>query len=378
LKGPSFTTAAALWVALVFPSLMITQKYLGWAGVVAYLVLAAAAVAIWRSHPFGLPMSDRVVRSLAAVTFALVVVIFLTVYPRVNSQLSGQGSDDDDANNVGAIALIHGHSPYAERTYIGSALHQLPGAFVLSLPFVLAGTSAIQNLFWLPLFFLAVREETKSNRVALHLAWLVLFFSPTVMHQVVTGTGYVANTIYVVLGLWWLLWTTHRDLAAVAWGVALATRANFLLLIPIAFGGLRQRQGTKTAVRATALTLATVLMLSLPFYLHDPLNFGPAEGANRLFRFDSLIAYSGETMLFVAAALAVFFARTPMDRGDVFRNCAIVQAIAPIAGTLLGTIQRGIPDLSYATYGTFFSWFAFMGIASGALYQSRHRTRVSD
>ena len=70
---------------------------------------------------------------------------------------------------------------------------------MLAAPFVLLGTSALQNLFWLPLFFVAIRKEANS-RTALQLA-LVLVLSPGVMHEVVTGTGYASNTIYVLLGL---------------------------------------------------------------------------------------------------------------------------------------------------------------------------------
>ena len=367
-----------LWFALVFPSLFVTQKFLGWGGTAAYVVLAAGAVVVWRRSLTYRPASNRTVRWLAFITLALVIAAFVVGYPRFNSHLPGQGSDDDDANTVGALALVAGHSPYAEQTYLGNELHQLPGAFVLALPFALVGTSAIQNLFWLPVFFLAVRAELRNDRAALSLAWLVLAFSPTVMHQVITGTGHAANTIYVVLGLWWLLRTSHRDVAAIAWGVTLATRANFLLLIPIAFGALQQRYGLKPAVRAMTFTLATFVFMTLPFYLHDPQKFGPLQAADRLLRFDRLIPYAGETILLLAAAVAIVLARAQMDTPKVFRNCALVQGIAPVLGTALGTFQKGTPDLSYATYGTFFSWFAFMGIASQALYQYGHRTSVSD
>ena len=80
----------------------------------------------------------------------------------------------------------------------------------------------------------------------------------------------------------------------------------------------------------------------------------------------------------LCAVVALLLARVQMDTPAVFRNCALVQGIAPVLGTALGTLQKGMPDLSYATYGTFFSWFAFMGIASEVVYQYGHRTSVSD
>ena len=80
----------------------------------------------------------------------------------------------------------------------------------------------------------------------------------------------------------------------------------------------------------------------------------------------------------MTAAVSVGLSVLPMnDMATMFRNCAIVQAVVPAVGTVLGTLQRRAPDLSYATYGTFFAWFTFMSFVS-ALYQYGHRTSVSD
>src|SRR5262249_39007318 len=149
------------------------------------------------------PHTRRDRRTAVVATIAVIVIGFAMMYPAANVHTPAVGSDDDDAYNAGARALVEGRYPYSERTYLGNVLHQLPGAFVLAAPFVIAGTSALQNLFWLPAFFLAVRRET-DEAAALRLSWLVLAASPTVLHQVTTGTGHAANTIYVALGLWWL------------------------------------------------------------------------------------------------------------------------------------------------------------------------------
>jgi hypothetical protein len=118
----------------------------------------------------------------------------------------------------GAMALLAGRFPYAHTTYLGNVLHHLPGAFILATPFVALGTSALQSLFCLPVFFVVISEESDS-RTALSLAWLIFALSPVVMYEVVTGTGYASNTIYVLLGLWWLVRTEHRAVAAIVWGV---------------------------------------------------------------------------------------------------------------------------------------------------------------
>ena len=76
-----------------------------------------------------------------------------------------------------------------------------------------------------------------------------------------------------------------RDVAAIAWGVTLASRANFLLLVPLAFGYLRQHAGWRAAIRAMSLTCATAACLTVPFWLHDRGDFGPLEAASRLLVF---------------------------------------------------------------------------------------------
>src|SRR5579864_6368648 len=252
----------SLWLALVFPPSFIVDKYLGWEGVAAYWIMAAVVLA-WKPR-LSDRLSNRHLYWFAVVTFLVVVMVFLAVYPIANTHAAGKGSDDDDALNLGVTAMFTGHFPYSQTTYLGNVLHQLPGAFVLAAPFVLLGTSALQNLFWLPMFFLAVRKETEDSRTTLLLAWLVLILSPTVVYEVVTGTGYLSNTIYVLLGLWWLVRTKHRDIAAVAWGVALASRANFVFLIPLAFGWLQQHAGWRPASRAAVLTCLTIVCLTLP------------------------------------------------------------------------------------------------------------------
>jgi hypothetical protein len=197
------------------------------------------------------------------------------------------------------------------------------------------------------------------------------------MHEVVTGTGYVSNAIYVLLGLWWLVRTKHRDAAAIAWGVTLASRANFLFLVPVMCGYLRQTTGLRPALRATALTCATAACLTIPFYLYDRPNFGPIEGANRLLVFSDLLPHLGLALMVLMAVLAFVLSFSPMDAPALFRNCALVQALPVVAGVVLSTVQDRQLNLWYARYGPFFSWFALIALAA-ALSNSRAACRASD
>jgi hypothetical protein len=211
------------------------------------------------------------------------------------------------------------------------------------------------------MFFLAARSECRDGR-AVHLAALTLVASPVVVHQVATGTGHIANAIYVVLGLWWLARAErHRDIASVAWGVALASRANFLFLVPFAFEWTRRRAGPAAAVRSSVLTLAAVALLTLPFYLSAPASFGPLESADRLTRFDALLPHASVAVMLGMGLVAVWLASQASTLATLFKHCAIVQAIPVLAGTVLGLVQWHAVDLAYLSYLTFAAWFALMG-----------------
>src|SRR5262245_44918259 len=102
--------AAAVWLALVAPSLFIVHKYSGTPGAAAYAAIAALAVAAAPRLP--VPRSRRSRRTVSAATFAVVAIVFAVTYAAVNVHTSGVGSDDDDAYNAGARALIEGRYPY--------------------------------------------------------------------------------------------------------------------------------------------------------------------------------------------------------------------------------------------------------------------------
>lgn len=348
------------WLTLVFPSIYVIEQQAGWAAVAAHAVLAAVAI-------FAIPalvrrLPDRTVLAAGVATFVAIVVLFALVYPAVNVQETGRGSDDDDAHNVGTRAMLEGRSPYGETTYLGNELHQMPGSFILAAPFVLAGTSALQNLFWLPLFFVVVARDTGDRRAALALAWLVIVASPIALYHVATGTSHSANTISVLVGLWWLTRTRHRAVAAAIWGLTLASRANFLFLVPLAFGWIARRHGWREAARATGLSVLVVLCLTLPFYLRDPAGFGPLAAADRLPRFDSIVPRADVLLLLAMGVLSAWLATRPLTNATIFASAAAVQALPVAAGMVSATVATGQFNAWYAPYGVFASWFAWMAL----------------
>jgi hypothetical protein len=369
--------AIGLWFALVFPSSFIVRKYLGWESTIAYAIAVAALVS-FVPRPAD-RFSKRTLLLLWIFTIAAVVITFVVLYPVANTHVPGTGSDDDDALEAATRAILAGRSPYSVRTYLGNAVHHLPGAFILAAPFVLIGATALQNLFWLAAFFAFVIRR-RDAKIALSTAWLVLILSPAVMYEVVTGTGYVSNSISVALGLWWLASTTaYRDVAAITWGVTLAARANFILLVPLAFAWIQRQTSRQVAIRTVSITCATIALLTIPLYLHDPPHFTPLEGANRLFVFDQLVPHLGVGLIAAMTMLAVALGVAQRSLPALFRNCAIVQAFPVVAGVVLASVVDRRVNLTYARYGAFFAWFVFMAQAvadSGTTAAAAHGKAV--
>lgn len=343
------------------------HQYGGWGGGLAYAVAVLAPVH-WvtrcRRHEKGLLDDGLPVMWLAVGTTLAVAVLFAVVYPNVDVHVPGRGSDADDALNIGARALLAGHSPYATSTYLGNELSPLPGALVLAMPFVLLGTSALQNLLWVPAFFLVVAHDTRERAWTLRLAWAVLLASPAVLHEILTGGDHSANTIYVLLGLRWLLASGGRPLAAAVWGVTLASRANFLLLLLPVCGWLWRHHGRSTAIRATAIAVGVVALLVLPLaWHHGVAGFAPLHGAERLTRFDDLVPHAGALILGTMLAGGAWLARKPLTVAGLLLGCAAIQAWPVLAGSLVGLWAAGEPGVASLHYGVFASWIAVMAVA---------------
>jgi hypothetical protein len=368
-KAQSF---AFLTFCLVFPSLGVIQRYFGKPGLVVYAVVAPAA--LWIAFRYGPRVLSRLPQQyslyLLLLTFVALVVIFAIVYPKANVHIAGRGSDADDGLNLAVNELLHGRYPYYARTYLDNPLSPLPGAIVLAIPFVLLGSSAYQNLFWLGVFCFALFRAMQSWRGTLILFWTVLIFSPVVMSDVVAGGDYPTNTIYV-LGFmlltlswaradspWW-----KKLLPVLLLGIGLSSRANFLLLMPQLFSALTLRAGWRTAVRYSALALLACAAITIPFWIHDPVGFTPLHNqAHKVAEFQEVLPFASLVVPALGGCLALALAWSSIRRRKEtwLRDCAIVQAFLVVCVVTLSVIQTGTLSLIETSYGVFFLFFGVM------------------
>lgn len=349
-----------IWAALAIPSWPIVLRFGGMSGAVIYAALLAAAVFAAPRVAARLPLRSGL--PLAVAAMLAVTLLFAAMYPRLNVHTPGRGSDDDDAHNVGVAALLDGHSPYGRVTYLGNRLHQLPGSFILALPFALVGTSALQNLFGMAAFFALLRRYAADDRAAAVALCLTMFGSAGVLHAVVTGSSYPWSAIWAVLGIEFALRRPRTWWAPLFLGLALCSRPNFVLLLVPVVAAVWRTHGQSSGLRFAALAAAAMAVLVVPF---DPFrrDFPPLEGYGRLEQLDALVPWAGAAVL---AATTLVTATATVYAGSacsVYRWCAAILATPVICGLAMGAFIDRATMLSFAPYGLFALWFVVLGSA---------------
>ena len=310
-----------LALSLSIPSLAILQKYFHIVGVIAYIAIVFIALYLLTKYRYLIAKlaskaSTRQIYGLAAITFLILLITFFLIYPKAGSRTYGHGSDCDDAINIATTRLLHGQYPYYFRTYLGNAVSPLPGSLILAIPFVLLGNSAYQNIFWLLMFFIAMKFYLEDERSALLLLWIILALSPVVLHQIVTGIDYLSNSLFIMLFIMWLVKSTARTepgnwkiiIPAILLGIGFSTRANFLLLLPLIFFALTKTAGWQKAILYTGIICFTFALVTFPFYLYDPKSFSPLLTKYQLKQFESIIPYIDLIIPLITGIIALLLA----------------------------------------------------------------------
>jgi hypothetical protein len=374
---------AGLTFSLVAPSLAVFKKP-GPVWLLCYLVLAPVLlwVLIERVAPRARRLGERTATVLTILLLTSVAVAVLVIHPAIDTQgfriagVTVGASDNDDAIDVGIQRLLAGENPYGGRTFLGQPIAPLAGAFLMALPFYALGNSAAQNVFWLAVFWLLARRQTRSGGAALVLLVSVLAVSPVVPYQLLQGQDYTTDAVAVAASSALCLWLARRaaptwqlTLAGVATGVTMATRANFLLLL-IPLSAALWRAGGWRAMTSTAGATAAFVGLSLPFYLWEPSQFAPlATSRKAMIVGMGAIGRTLIPLVGLAAAVAAAAAGRRRLRGEAgfYAAAFIVQATVVCLGFAVSSLQLRGADWFYLHYGVMFLFFGCLTFAAPAM-----------
>jgi hypothetical protein len=315
--------------------------------------------------------TERQAVILVIVVIVIVGVVFALVYPHANAHGLSSGTDRDDAADLGARSILHGHYPYNGRTYLGQAISQLPGALLLAAPFVALGKSAYAAFFWLPVFVVLLRSLAGEWRLPVLMLVLTLVAAPGLMREIVTGGDLVANGIYVSVVVWLLLRAERLlplAVASLALGFALSSRLNFLFVLPPLIGAILRRDGARRAALAAVLQAISFAAVTLPFALHSGA-FSPLSASNQLARFADVLPGGWATIGVVTAAIAIWVALATSEwtTRRVFSQAALWQVVLVLSVVVLQSARSTSIDFSPLVpgYGLLPLFFALAAIAGG-------------
>ena len=354
--------AASLYFLFCLASSGFFYKNLGLAGVAAY----AAAVAVigglwWRFRESAQKWLDRRY-PLWSLAFGLgLLAVFAVAYPIEDSRGPGRSSDRDDGLNIAVERMLDGQLPYYPPHPDAGPLSLFPGGILLATPFVLMGNSAYQNIFWVVVFlWLTTRRHGRRSEVLL-LAGMVFALCPALQYEFISGGDMASNGIYVIvaLSLFMRFWTRAnssplvRLATSVFLGLALASRPNFLFLLPLAGGGLWRWGGVGRAIGGCALVATWTAAVTLPFYLADPEGFTPLVAGNKLALIDQHFAWGSaavagsSALAAIACGLWMIVAERRKQEPSFFGAVAWVTAVPMIATVLLYSIVESRINFSF-------------------------------
>jgi hypothetical protein len=367
-----------LALLLAFPSTGFIQKYTGLAGVTAYVAVVIGLVYLTAclARRFA-PFLNRMFRGLSILAIAGLAAGFVVLHPFEDGRGPGKSSDRDEGLEMAVTRMSHGETPYYPSNKIAGPLSVLPGSMLLAAPFVALGNSGYQNVFWLNVFLFAAKCFFKDRATAVWLLAVPLAVSVAAQYEFVSGGDLIANGIFVALLFLFALkcWEDESSPAWQRWtacmlvGVALASRANFLLLVPLFGAAMWRVAGVKNALLVTSLAVIVTISITLPFYMNDPAGFSPLGSRNKLASVDHALPWASSAMIgttVLASLLAAFWLLRQRKQDSMtafFRGCTFVTLVPMLCVVLMSSWVGSNPDFGFMKdrFGLMYVFFALLG-----------------
>lgn len=382
-----------LWVLallLAFPSTGFVQKYAGLVGVIGYVpvLVAMMILSACLTRRFT-PWLGRHFHRLALLSVAVLAAGYVGLHPIEDGRGAGKSSDRDEGLELAVTRMMHGQYPYYPQNDQAGPLSVLPGSILLATPFVICGDVGFQNVFWLAAFLIVARRWLRDGARALFLLTLPLAISPAALYEWISGGDLIANGIFVALAVLGVAWVWSKEttsawsrwLSCLALGIALASRANFLLLLPVILGVLWRLTGPRRAITACVVTgLATVAAI-LPFYLHNPAGFTPLITREKISFANPELWWLRHLVIVTTLLSACFGAAHLILSRSVnpvrlcLRWCAITTLVPVLLMVALSSLLNRTIDFSFLRdrFGLMYVFFALFGWGGARLSQGEYR-----
>ncbi len=246
-------------------------------------------------------------RRQAGVWLGALLVLYLVAAYAVYRAMDPYALEADRWSALQAFfdALFRGEFPWAVKSHLGTNVSVFPGMQTLVLPFYLLGDVGLLQFAAIIAFvaLMIVRSGETSRPLFLLGVFLAM---PVIQYQVFVRSDLLGNAVAIA----WLMHVSLRPGVArggrlyawaAVWGVALSTRAIFIIPFIYVMWRLVDDRGVKAIVLAGLVVVAAFMATFLPFYLWDPVLFWERNPYH---------VQSGyvrrEILLFILAATAVF------------------------------------------------------------------------
>jgi hypothetical protein len=357
-----------LWASLfIVPSLgSILHSPLGINGTLLYATVAmpfltAAYVFLPKTmHPLTESKAKTVV---LAVVFIICLASAICVPLANANRIPGANVRDETLRNA-VDAITHLKYPYYYPVSPTEPITPLPGGILISLPFVLLGSSAYLNFLWLPLFFGSLAKYLNSWNIPIVLLLSMILGSPVIIHELVSGSDLLSNALanvivtFLVIRFNSLSGTKRIGLGVLA-GVALAWRFPFLFIVPLWLSYIMKTNGWRAALKWGVLVGFVYAVVVGPFYLYDRAHFSPLHVARYANRFDSVIGHSGVVVPALVGIVALFLSTRRIASGfSLLVSCGIILSMPTVLGITLTILSlRRFEVGPYSNFGVTFIFF---------------------
>ncbi|WP_164920943.1 hypothetical protein [Thermosynechococcus vestitus] len=370
----------------------LIQKFFSLMGILIYMLIVTLVVRLllkFRAKIFS--FVSKFYLTILAFIIIFGIACFAFVYPLETSGVLGRGSDRDEALNIAFWEFVQGRYPYFAVTHLGGKITPLPGSILLASPFILLGNSAYQNLFWLAIFLLLTSVYLKSHISAILMLMFLAVLSPAFQYEYISGGDLIANSIYILTAIFLQTKALSSNSfiakfsTSIFTGITLASRSNFLTLLPLLFVLFWRSSGKRVALTYLSLSVLTLISIVMPFYLVLPNEFPPFFAGNKLSEINTSIPFAstGIILLTLLASVLLSLHLFKVSKSHLLPSCilycAIVQAFPMVCGILLMSILKSQLDFSLLLhrYGLMFLFFDLWGLWPLLLVNSSSKSTLS-